>query len=206
MTICLAILLTACVPAGPDTTPSGFTTPIAGTASARTVSPATVLPVLITPLPPDTTLPPGSLLPTPTFIPTLRGGMGPSELKYQVLAQFPDLFFCDSDFFPIARADETDLARQRFPELQANPEEFNTILSHNQLAGLTTFSDEQKLLVYREHKKLAAVHFELADNHYQFQILVAPNKGQGESISGSIDGQGKITVQQRKPAMATCPI
>jgi hypothetical protein len=136
----------------------------------------------------------------------LQSGIGPTELKYRVLAQFPDLFFCDPDFYPVARADETDLARQHFPELQANPEEFNTILSYNHLAVLPTYTDEQKLLIYREHKKLAAVHFELADNSYQFQLQVAKTKGQGELITGTIDGQGKITVQQRKPAIAACPI
>jgi len=132
--------------------------------------------------------------------------MGPTELKYRLLAQFPDLFFCDPDFYPVARANEIDLARQHFPELQANPEEFNAILAHNKLAGLSTFTDEQKLLIYREHKKLAAVHFTLAGNSYQFQLQVSPTKGQGELITGTIDGQGKVGVQQRKSTIATCPI
>jgi len=206
LAVCLATILTACGPAAPGTTPPGFNTPIAGTASASTASVATVLPVLITPLPPDYTPPPTSVPPTLTPIPALQSGIGPTELKYRLLAQFPDLFFCDPDFYPVARADETDLARQHFPELQANLEEFNTILSHNQLAVLSTYTDEQKLLIYREHKKLAAVHFELADNRYQFQLQVAKTEGQGELITGAIDGQGKITVQQRKPAIATCPI
>jgi hypothetical protein len=206
LTIYLAILLTACGPAASGATPPAFTTPIAGTAFAGKASAATVLPVLITPLPPEYTPPPTSVPPTQTPIPALQSGIGPTELKYRVLAQFPGLFFCDPDFYPVARADETDLARQHFPELQANPEEFNTILSHNHLAGLSTYTDEQKLLIYREHKKLAAVHFELAGNSYQFQLQVLKTKGQGELITGAIDGQGNITVQQRKPAIATCPI
>ena len=98
----------------------------------------------------------------PTPIPTLPAGTSPTEMKYKVLEQFPDLFFCDPDFYPVARDDELSLALERFPELQANQEEFQTILAHSGMSGLVTFSDEQKLVIYREHKKLAAIHFELS--------------------------------------------
>jgi hypothetical protein len=186
--------------------PPTDTATIAEEATSITASAATIMPILITPLPPDYTPPPASVSPTLTLIPTLQDGLGPTELKYRLLDQFPDLFFCDPDYYPVARADETDLARQHFSELQANPEEFNTILAHNQMDAQPTYTDEQKLLIYREHKKLAAVLFELAGNSYQFNLQVAESKGQGELITGAIDGQGKISVQQRKPTIATCPI
>jgi hypothetical protein len=182
------------------------TIPAAVTVSAGTASVGTALPVIITPLPPDYTSPAPPVAPALTPIPTLPGGLGPTELKYRLLAQFPDLFFCDPDYYPIARADETSLARQHFSDLQANPEEFNTILAHNHLAGQSAFTDEQKLLIYRTHKQLAAIHFVLAANQYQFQLQVSPSKGQGELITGTIDGQGKVIVQQRKSTIATCPI
>jgi hypothetical protein len=131
---------------------------------------------------------------------------GPTDLKYQVLAEFPDFFFCDPDYYPVGRGDELALALQRFPELQANPEEFNTILAHNHLASLSTFSDDQKLLIYREHKKLTALSFQLGPNSYSFQLQSAKTEGKGELITGTIDRQGKITVQQRTSSFATCPI
>jgi hypothetical protein len=134
------------------------------------------------------------------------GGLGPTELKYRLLAQFPDLFFCDPDYYPVARMDELELAKQRFSELQANTEEFNAILEHNNLTGATNFIDEQILLVYQEHKKLAAIQFTLASGGYQFQLQSARQEGNGELVSGLIDSQGTITVQQREPIIATCPI
>jgi hypothetical protein len=201
LAICLAALLAACAPAGPGHSPSVVTIPAAGT-----VSVGTALPVIITSLPPDYTPPPTPVPPALTPIPALPGGLGPTELKYRLLAQFPDLFFCDPDFYPVARANESDLALQHFPELQANTEEFTTIMAHNQMAGLAAFTGEQKLLIYREHKKLAAIQFTLAGNEYQFQLQVSPSKSQGELISGTIDGQAKVTVQQRKSTIATCPI
>jgi len=126
-------------------------------------------------------------------------------LKYRVLDQFPDFFFCDPDYYPIAIADEADLARQRFPELQANREEFQVILDHNGLGGLSSFTDDQKLLIYRDHKKLAAINFELVKNKYKFQLQTG-NEGQGFAIMGTIDGGGSIDIQQRDPGFPTCPI
>jgi len=136
----------------------------------------------------------------------LSGGLGPSELKYRILDQYPDFFFCDPDYYPVARDDEQELALQRFPELQANNEEFNAILTRNNLVGVSKFTDEHKLLIYREHKKLSAIPFELAGETYQFQIQVAENEGEGELITGRIDNRGSITVLERTATIVTCPI
>jgi len=193
--IALAVLISACSPAPQALTPI-VSTAIAGTAE----------PFLLTELPPGYTPPPSSVPPTPTPIPTLPGGLGPTELKYHLLEEFPDFFFCDPDYYPVARADELELALQHFPELQANPEEFAAILKHNSLDGLSTYTNEHKLLIYQEHKKLAAIPFELNPEGYAFQIQVAETEGQGELVSGNIDSQGKITVQERTSSIVTCPI
>ena len=83
-------LLAACTPAGSQTAETA--TSITG--SVSTASIGTAGPVILTSLPPDYTPPPTPVPPTPTFIPTLPGGLGPTELKYRILAQFPDFFFC----------------------------------------------------------------------------------------------------------------
>lgn len=197
--ILLAITMTAC---GQSATAAGGV----GVTYVSTASVATAEPGFITGIAPDQGTPVTYVAPTSTPIPPLPGGLGPTELKYRVLTEFPDLFFCDPDYYPIARADEMDLARQRFPELQTNPEEFTAILAHNNLAGVTAFNDDQKLLIYREHKKLAAVFFEVTSAGYQFRIQVAKTEGNGELVSGVIDGQGAITVQKREQSIATCPI
>lgn len=214
LTLILTWLLAACRPATsdiPTSAPSiSAASPTAEIASATaisaaTASAATVVPIVITvdfnatPLPIPTPVP-------PTSIPTLASGASPTELKYQLLSEFPDLFFCDPDYYPVAHADEMDLAKQRFPELRANLEEFQAILNHTELSGLTTFTDDQKLLIYRQHKKLAAIYFTLVGHEYQFQFQIADNNGRGFSVKGLIDGNGSITVQQRDPNIAMCPI
>ncbi|MCI0394616.1 MAG: Hint domain-containing protein [Chloroflexi bacterium] len=205
----LAITLAAC---SPEASPTDVPRPTAGplsTATATSTSTATAItlrPTVGTAIVPEPGTPGTYVPPTQTPVPTLPGGLSPTELKYRLLEQFPDFFFCDPDYYPIQWGDELERARQRFPELQANTEEFNAILAHNNLAGLTTFSDEQKLLIYREHKKLAAIQFQLAGSGYRFQIQVAKTEGQGELVSGVIDAQGVITVEERTPTFVTCPI
>jgi hypothetical protein len=190
--ITIAFALTACASASTGTAP--VITPIVGTA------------IVGTSLPHDST-PPATAAPSaPTPIPTIPGGLGPTEFKYRLLDRFPGFFYCDPDQYPVARANELDFARQRFPELQADAEEFHTILAHNDLAGQTSFTDDQKLLIYRQYKKLAAVQLTLVGESYQFQLQVEQTNGGGELITGLINGQGNITVQQTTPSIATCPI
>jgi hypothetical protein len=178
--------------------PGEITAEVSTAVAVGTVLPETIVPG--TPGPPPTEAP-------PTPIPSLPSALSPTELKYRLLEEYPDFFYCDPDYYPVARADEGELALERFPEIQANAEEFQAILAHNGLAGQTEFTDEQKLLIYREHKKLAALSFELAGEAYRFQLRTADtNTLEGFFITGTIDGQGRIEVQENTPGFVDCPI
>ena len=198
-TLILAVFFTACVPISqangvPTSTPIEITAEV----STAVAEPGRPLPGTDVPLPPTE-------LPTP--IPALPAAtLSPTDLKYRVLDEFPDFFFCDPDFYPVAREDEMVLALQRFPELQANLEGFQAIVKQNGLAGVTSFTDEQKLLVYREHKKLSALYFELVGEKYQFQIQTGQEGQEGIVITGTIDGNGSIEVQDRTTGSPMCPI
>jgi len=201
LTILLAVFLVACGPIIPQggSGGSGQATPIVITAQVSTVVASTVGP-------PGTEVP----FPTPeppTLIPTLpSSSLSPTELKYKILDQFPEFFFCDPDFYPIARDDEMSLALERFPQLQANQEGFQAILNHNGLSGSTTFTDDQKLLIYREYKKLNAIYFQLVGDKYQFQIQTGSESQQGSAITGTIDANGSIEIQKKESSFPTCPI
>lgn len=191
--IFLAIFLAACAPVTPG---SGNVEPVPVeiTAVAGTAGPSG-------------TEGPFPTMELPTAIPTLpSAAFTPTELKYKVLDQYPDFFFCDPDSFPVAQSDGMTVTEERFQELQANQEEFQAILGHNGLTGSTTFTDDQKLLIYNEHKKLNAIPFELASDRYAFQIQTATKGQQGSLIAGTIDGNGTIYVQDQKPASPSCPI
>src|SRR5437588_5278762 len=70
----------------------------------------------------------------------------PTELKYVLLAKYPNFFFCDPDFYPVARGDEQDTALQRFPDVQSNAEVYQTILRHLNLQA-SNLKDSDKLAV-----------------------------------------------------------
>ncbi len=197
-TVILVVFLAACG-SGPASAP------VPASEAAGVVA-GTVVPETISTLPSNVTSSPTSPPPTLTPIPRQPAGLSPTELKYQVLAQFPNLFFCDPDYYPVARADEAGLARQHFPELQANIEEFNAILVHHNLSGATNFTDEQKLLIYREHKKLSAILFNLSGDGYEFQLQISDNQQEGFIVQGFIDSAGGITVRQKTASIAACPI
>ncbi len=196
LTTILLIFLAACVPASPG---GGVSTPIIMTGEVSTV-------IAETSGPPSANGPSPTPVPA-TLIPTLPAAkLSLTELKYRILDRFPDFFFCDPDFYPVARDDEMALAQRRFPELQANQEEFQAMLSHNGISGSATFNDEQKLLIYREHKKLNAIRFEMVEDTYRFQIQTGVEGQQGSLITGTINGEGSIVVQTQESSFPSCPI
>ena len=198
LTLVLAVFLETCTLGIPESGQS-ISTPVVITAEVSTVLPATLGP-------PPTEGPSPTPIPA-TPIPSLpSASLSPTELKYRVLDRFPDFFLCDPDYYPVARADEMELARARFPELRAHREEFEVILDHNGLSGTSTFTDDQKLLIYREHKKLNAIFFQVVGNQYQFQIQTGTEGQQGSLITGTIDGNGSIDIQKQEQSFPTCPI
>lgn len=128
------------------------------------------------------------------------------ELKYLVLDSFEDVFWCDPDFYPIGRpGGEEQNAQEQFSSIRANEEEFSAILQRLSLPDKTGYTDNEKLLIYREHKKLThQVEMTPSGNVYQFTLRV--KEGQGEIIEGTVTTSGKITVLNREPSSNTCPI
>ena len=129
-----------------------------------------------------------------------------SELKYKLLAAYPDYFWCDPDFYPVARSGvEQQNAIDQFAAIEANREEFTAILTHLNLADKAGYTDDEKLQIYREYKKLnGAVQVTATASGYTFTIRVGQN--QGETYLGTISASGLITVTATTPSINTCPI
>ncbi|MDO8635564.1 MAG: Hint domain-containing protein [Dehalococcoidia bacterium] len=128
------------------------------------------------------------------------------ELEYRLLASFNDAFWCDPDFYPIGRpGQEEKNALNQLPIIRANEAEFTAILEHLGLPNRTEFTDEEKLLIYREHKKLTyQVQMTVSGDLYRFTLRVW--EGPGERIEGTIAPWGEIKVLKREPSFNTCPI
>ncbi len=128
------------------------------------------------------------------------------ELNYRLISYFDNVFWCDPDFYPVARAgQEENNAMEQFPAIQADEVEFSAILEHLGLQNKTDFTDGEKLQIYREYKKLRyAVQTTPSAGGYDFSLRV--NEGQGERIEGSITSFGEIKILKREPSINTCPI
>ncbi len=144
----------------------------------------------------------GGVSPTPTSTVTYTV----SQLKYRLLDAYPDYFWCDPDYYPVAReGQEQQHALQEFPDIQANQEEFATILAHLSLPLKSSYSDDEKVAIYREHKKLSlAVQISFNGKNYDYTLRVG--SGQGWRYDGGITPAGQITVYTKATSFNSCPI
>ncbi len=129
------------------------------------------------------------------------------QLEYRLIAEYPNIFWTDPDQYPVARAgQELQNALQQFVTIRANDVEFSAILEHLGLDRKDTYTDEEKLLIYRQHKllTLAIQMTPLASGSYRFVLRIG--EGQGERLEGTITAMGKITVEKREPSFNTHPI
>ncbi len=127
------------------------------------------------------------------------------DLEYRLFAQF-DVFWCDPDFYPVARpGSESGNAVAQFPAIQANTDEFDAILKYLSLENKTSYSDDEKLLVYRQHKKLAyGAQITPSGNVYSFSLRTG--EGQGWRYEGTITPAGVSSVTSKVASFNTCPI
>jgi hypothetical protein len=85
-------------------------------------------------------------------------------------------------------------------------------MRHLHLDNRTDLSDAEKLLVYREYKKLRAIDLSPLHGKYRFRLVVsrtdAPAYGSKLTslVEGVIDARGAITVSKRVPHQLQCPI
>lgn len=144
-----------------------------------------------------------STLASPTDIPPGER-LSATQLKYLLMEEYGQPFFCDPDFYPVSRGDEQQKALEWFAQADLASEEIRSILEKLGLQA-PSLSDEQKLLVYREHKLLGSILLTPSGEQYRFDIRTG-GEPEGESVSGLIDDRGRIDAEQREPSFNTCPI
>jgi hypothetical protein len=129
-----------------------------------------------------------------------------AQLKYLLLDHYGEdrFFFCDPDYYPVARGDEPERAVAAFPAIRNETGVFSAITARKGLRP--PYSDDDRLIIYREYKKLRALHLEPAgDGTYRFSLQLG-TMGEGERVSGIIRSDGVILNQQAENAVLTCPI
>jgi hypothetical protein len=174
------------------------------TAISATIQPVTPLPSgAPTPSPVVTPAP----TPSPTITPVASGALTLAQLKYRLIDRFGRLWYCDPDFYPVARADEDSLAESRFPEVQKDADTFNAILAHLGYLPSNAYTHAQKVAMYTDWKMLGALHLDPAGAVYHFTARFTPDQKTGSLVDGTIDQRGQIAVASQTPSgPPPCPI
>jgi hypothetical protein len=159
-------------------------------------------------------IPPGaSTIPGPSATPGPSDGgpLSAAALKYRLIDALGRPWFCDPDEYPVARADEKDIAIQRFAEVQKDGPTFEAVVGRLALsAGAGGWTAEQKLAIYHEWKTLNAIVLDpIGDPGSRFDFIQVPVGGaaQGTRTAGTISATGVVTVERQAPSgQPVCPI
>jgi hypothetical protein len=135
------------------------------------------------------------------------------ELRYRLMERFGRVFFCDPDSIPhVTIGREQRAAIQGFPDIANDTAAFQAMVKHLGFDKVAEFSDDQKVLLYREYKKLRwAVKLELQGDKVRFEVRVRKDPLQfvgynGFRITGLIDLDGAVSILDRVPEVLMCPI
>jgi len=143
------------------------------------------------------------------------GGCGPpgqnqtysqAQLKYLLLDHYTEsrFFFCDPDYYPVGHGDELEKAIAIFPVIRNSTEEFEAIVGRTGLQP--PYSDESKLIIYREYKKLNAIPLSpVPTDSYSFSLQIQTDDG-GRRMTGTIRTNGCILEEESVPVFLTCPV
>ncbi len=180
---------------------------VEATATVQTPSVVTVVTTLVvgavTPLT-------GTPLPRPTSTPTatvvLPANVSPALLKYKLIDQFGKIFYCDPDLHPVAREVSDEEIARRVAALRQNPPEYNAILQHLGLAGVTNPSPAQNRLIDAERKRLNSILLEPETGGFKFSLQTSEGTNRGMAIHGVISFEGAIAVTQQQAFVPQCPI
>jgi hypothetical protein len=130
------------------------------------------------------------------------------QLKYRVMDELGRPLFCDPDFYPVARADEGELAKQRLPEIQKDADAFRTIVGHLKLPSQGAYTADQQLAIYREWKTLNAIALQPINDVWAFAYVGTTTGGGAERVDGRVSLYGRVTVinRQAQAGPPPCPI
>jgi hypothetical protein len=155
------------------------------------------------------TAPPGAT-PTATASPTASAAsVSAAVAKYRLIDAVGTPFFCDPDSYPVARADEAQLAASRFPSIRADVQTFDAIAARLGLDPHGTLDLAEQLLVYRQWKLLRAIDLTPVAAGWSFDVAVAgpATPDHGQRITGTVSADGSVHVTARDPSgILTCPI
>jgi hypothetical protein len=194
----LMTVVTACTGSNPGSSASPAASGVEASASTVTIEPGA-------------TIEPGtSPAPSPGGSPAAsEAAIYAPDLHYRLVDQVGRPLFCDPDFYPVARADEGQLATEHLAAIRSDAPTYAAILAHLGIDPATALAPDQVLAIYREWKMLRALVLTKSDAGFGFDYVAADASGgqAGWHVVGRIDPGGTISVDRRDPSgPPPCPI
>ncbi|MDD5288068.1 MAG: hypothetical protein PHY28_03010 [Dehalococcoidales bacterium] len=130
-----------------------------------------------------------------------------TQLEYLLFSDFPNIFWCDPDYYPVAReGQEQQNAINQLSAIRSNQAEFSAILEHLNLPNKSDYTDAEKLLIYKEHKKSTYAIQITSTTNSSYDFVLRIREGQGETIWINYTTSGMRKQTRREPSINTCPI
>src|SRR4030042_2211704 len=108
------------------------------------------------------------------------------QLAYQLVEKYPDLFWCDPDFYPIGRDEEAN-ALEQFPAIESSVIKFAAILQKLGLPQKSDYTAAEKLSIYRQHKLISyGVQMSPVTDGYSFALRTGNEGVEGKRYEGTI--------------------
>lgn len=158
--------------------------------------------------------PSASVAPSASVSPSASATVAPSTLglaaaKLRLVDVLGQPFFCDPDYYPVAREDETKLAAEHFAEIRSDAATFAAIVARLGLDPGGPFDAARQLAVYRLWKVLRAIQLQPQGEGWSFDVAIGSESKPtaGQRVAGTIAPDGTVAVASRTPAgILTCPI
>ncbi len=127
------------------------------------------------------------------------------RLRLQLVHGFAERPRCESQT-PAGHTEEIQRALRVFPEIRKDTKTFHAAVQQLSLEGVENYSDDEKLLIYRQYENLTSIHLDPLgkDDSRDFYVLTFvpnhqptcdPNAGSPiESIRVNVDQQGRAQV------------
>jgi len=133
--------------------------------------------------------------------------------KEALLVHFGPLVYCDPDFYPVGRADETSAAGEHLAAMRADSAAWAAIAARRGFDPSVAPSGDELLAAYRDWKMLNALALTSSGDHWAFDASFGGN-GSGASTSpdithvvGTIGTNGTIQIGTQVPSgPSPCPI
>lgn len=141
--------------------------------------------------------------PAPSVTPTPTTVFTQYQLEYDLFIKYGDVFWCDSDYYPVARVGQEQInAEAQLAAIRGNAAEFSAILEQLKLPDKPDYTADEKLNIYREHKKLTyALQMAAAGQGYTYILRTGQN--QGLRIEGTISTVGAVNETKRETSFNT---